>query len=299
MEYAFTSLDEKFSLIAGVRADYHNLYGVMLTPRLHGRLALSKTTVARGSVGRGYRTPNIWVENAALLASSRGITILEKPNQEKSWNYGISLLQDFEYQKRKGHLSADYFHTEFESQVIADIDQDPRAIIISNLDGRSYANSYQVEVACDVIKNLNLKAAGKMYEVKTTYHGQLLQKALVPESRFLTTASYLTKYKKYSFDATAMGYGRSRLPDTDKNPGSLQRSDYSPAYWIFHAQATKNFKKKASVYIGVENMLDFRQENPIVDPENPFGPYFDASMIWGPVDGRRIYFGLRYKLENE
>jgi outer membrane receptor for ferrienterochelin and colicin len=295
-EYAFTSLDEKFSLVAGLRADYHNLYGLMLTPRLHTRLALTKTTTVRASVGRGYRTPNIWVENAALLASSREIFITEKPGQEKSWNYGVSLLQDFEYKKKKGHVSADYFHTEFQSQVVADLDEGQGVIVIYNLKGRSFANSFQVEAAYDIIKNLNLKVAGKVYDVQTTYHGVLMQKPLVPKNRFLATASYTTKYKKYVFDATAMHYGPSRLPLTT-DPYFL-RDKYSPAYWVFHTQVTKNFKKM-SVYIGSENLLDFRQKDPIVNAADPFGRHFDASMIWGPVDGRRIYFGLRYKIENE
>jgi outer membrane receptor for ferrienterochelin and colicin len=297
-EYAFTSLDEKFSAVAGFRADYHNLYGLMMTPRAHVRYAITKHTTMRASIGRGYRTPNIWVENAALLASAREIFIKEKPKQEKSWNYGVSVLQDFHIKKQEGHISADLFHTEFESQVVADLDQDQVQILIYNLDGRSFANSAQIEVAYDFTKSFNLKVAGKVYDVQTTYHGKLMQKPLVPKNRFLATASYATKYKKYVFDATAMRYGEARLPLTDDVDPEFRRDAYSPAYWIFHAQVTKNFKK-ASLYIGSENILDYRQKNAIVNAADPFGSPFDATMIWAPVDGRRIYIGFRYKLDNE
>lgn len=295
-EYAFTSLDEKISVVAGFRADYHNLFGLMLTPRLHARYAVMPLTTVRASIGRGYRTPNIWVENAALLASAREISIKEKPEQERSWNYGVSVLQDFHIKKREGHISADFFHTEFENQVVADLDKDQAQIVIYNLDGRSFANSFQVEAAYDFTKSFNLKVAGKVYDVKTTYHGVLMQKPLVPKNRFLATASYATKFKKYVFDATAMRYGKARLPLTTKQ--DFLWDEYSPAYWIFHAQVTKNFKK-ASLYIGSENMLDYRQKNAIVNAADPFGSPFDATMIWAPVDGRRIYIGFRYKLENE
>lgn len=297
-EYAFTSLDEKFSLVAGFRTDYHNMFGLMLTPRIHARYAPAKQTTIRASAGRGYRTPNIYVENAGLLASSRMISTPYELSQEKSWNYGISLLQEFNVQKREGHISFDFFRTEFENQMVADLDLSPTIIAIYDLQGRSFANSFQAEAAYDVIKNLNLKVAGKVYDVKTTYHGQLMSKPLVPKNRFLATASYTTKYKKYNLDATAIRYGEARLPGTEQSPTDYRRSGYSPAYWIFHAQVTRNFKKW-SLYAGSENLLDLRQKNAIVNAANPFSSYFDASMIWGPVDGRRIYFGLRYKIENE
>jgi len=49
-------------------------------------------------------------------------------------------------------------------------------------------------------------------------------------------------------------------------------------------------------YIGGENLLEYKQDNPILNYENPSSDSFDASLIWAPVNGRRIYFGLRYKL---
>jgi hypothetical protein len=37
---------------------------------------------------------------------------------------------------------------------------------------------------------------------------------------------------------------------------------------------------------------------PIIAHNDPFGNYFDASMIWGPIMGRMYYAGLRYKIKN-
>ncbi|MGZ5245390.1 MAG: TonB-dependent receptor plug domain-containing protein, partial [Bacteroidia bacterium] len=294
-EYAYGDTS-KISLVTGLRADYHNIYGLMITPRIHARLALGENTTMRASAGKGYRTPNIWMENSGLWASSRKVFILEKPSQEESWNYGASIIHNFSRNKQKGYISADFFRSEFVNQVIIDVDAKPQEVHIYNLDGKSFANSYQAEVAYDVLKNLNVKVAYKISDVKATYHGKLLEKPLVPQNRFLATAQYSTRFKKWVFDFTQSRQGKSRLPNTGSNPENFKRAEYSTGYWMTNVQVTRNFKK-FSVYAGSENMFDFRQPNPIISAENPFGPYFDASMIWAPVDGRRIYAGIRYKLE--
>lgn len=296
-EYTY-SYKENFSAVAGARLDYHNLFGLMFTPRVHFRYHLTENTTLRASAGKGYRTPNIFTENISFWASSRKLVIQEKPGQEQSINYGGSLNQDFKFIKRKGALTIDFFRTEFQQQVVADLDQHSQYVYIYMLKGKSFANSFQAEVSYEPAKNIEIRSAYKYYDVKTTYHGQLLQRPLVPTQRFLTTASYSTKYKKYIFDATALWYGKSRLPNTESSPEIYRLAAYSPNYWIFHFQITRNFKKW-SVYGGTENIMDYRQQNPIVSANDPFGPHFDASMVWGPVDGRRIYFGLRYKIDRK
>jgi len=61
-------------------------------------------------------------------------------------------------------------------------------------------------------------------------------------------------------------------------------------------QITRRFKR-IDIYAGSENITNFVQNNPIIAPENPFGQYFDSSIIWGPIIGRMFYAGLRFKIE--
>jgi hypothetical protein len=70
----------------------------------------------------------------------------------------------------------------------------------------------------------------------------------------------------------------------------------SPNYFTFNAQITKKFKY-IDIYIGAENFTNYKQHNPIIDAENPFGDKFDASMIWGPITGIMGYAGLRLTLK--
>ncbi|MCX6351613.1 MAG: TonB-dependent receptor [Bacteroidetes bacterium] len=293
-EYTFLS-STKFIAVGGLRGDYHNNYGFFFTPRIHLKYSPYENLTLRLSTGKGYRTPHIFTENQTVWASSRQLYILDKPTQEVSWNSGGSLTQNINFGKRKGFISIDYFYTFFEKQTVIDLEQSPQQIMIYNLAGQSYANSFQAEVSLSPIKNLELRTAWKYYEVKTTYNGKLLDKPFVPKQRFLFTTSYATQFKKWIFDGTALWFGSSRIPSTETNPMEYKLNYRSPAYWIFHLQVTRNFKNW-SIFAGAENLLDYRQPNPILAYEKPFSNYFDASMIWGPVDGRRIYAGLRFKI---
>jgi hypothetical protein len=286
-EYTFNHT-EHFNVQAGLRVDYHNIFGWMLTPRLHARYAITHNTIVRASVGKGYRTPNVWVENAGLWLSSRKIVYLQRPEQEKSWNTGISLLQNFKLHDREGHLSADYYYTAFQNQYIADVDADPHKIFFYNLNGPAFAQSWQAEAGYEVLKGWDLLLAYKYNKVEVTQLNGLQLKSLTPVSRALFTTTYATKFEKWMFDATLARYGQSRLPG--------EPDSWSPAWYMANFQVTRNFKKW-SVYAGSENLLNYMQMHPIMSAEDPFGPHFDASMIWGPLEGRKIYAGLRYKIK--
>jgi hypothetical protein len=66
-----------------------------------------------------------------------------------------------------------------------------------------------------------------------------------------------------------------------------------------NAQLTKSFGSKVpmDIYIGAENLTNFFQKNAILAADQPFGQYFDASMVWGPITGRMLYMGWRMKIK--
>jgi len=72
----------------------------------------------------------------------------------------------------------------------------------------------------------------------------------------------------------------------------------SPALLLMNAQVSKGFKERFDVYLGMENISNVKQANPILSDQNPFGPNFDSSLIWGPVFGRMTYVGFRLKSKN-
>ena len=69
-----------FTIVPGVRVDFHNLYGTFFTPRLHIKYNIDDNTTVRVSAGKGYRSVNLFAENLNYLASSRQFVIIDNPN---------------------------------------------------------------------------------------------------------------------------------------------------------------------------------------------------------------------------
>ena len=295
--YQYTYSDgHKLNLIAGIRADHHSIFGLFFTPRVHLRYSFNESLILRLSAGKGARSTNVLAENTSLLASSRRIVYRQVPQLEDAWNYGINLSKHFEVNNRELTLNVDVYRTDFINQVVVDRDSDINRISIYNLDGKSYSNSAQIEANYELIKGLDVTAAFRYNDVKMTFENSLLEKPLVNKYRALVNLSYKTNLNRWQFDFTSQFNGQTRLPSTQANPEKYRRKDYSPAYTILNAQITRYFKKW-NVYLGSENMTNFKQHHPIVAANEPFGQYFDSSMIWGPVTGIRIYAGLRFTIE--
>ena len=295
-QYTYT-LPEKLTGIAGLRADYHNLYGLLITPRIHLRYDHGHHTTIRGSAGKGFRSANALAENMGLLATSRTLIFLEDFDIEKAWNWGFNITRDFHLSdQREVTFSVDFYRTDFVNQVIVDVDQGISGIYFYNLNGKSYSNSFQTEISAELIERFNISMAFRLNDVKANYHGDLLVAPLTSRYKGLLTLSYATRFDKWKFDFTGQLNGSARLPDTRMNPEEYKRPENSPVYAIIHAQVSKRFKY-FEVYIGGENLTDFIQDDPIIAADDPFGDYFDASMVWGPLLGRRFYAGMRITIE--
>ncbi len=304
-EYAFDNLED-FSLTAGVRVDTHNLLGTFITPRLHLRYAPWENGVFRASAGRGKRSANIFAENQQLFASSRKIDIdavdgnIYGLNPEIAWNYGVSYLQKFNLFNKKGDITFDFYRTDFSNQVVVDW-ENPQAVSFYNLNGKSIANNFQLELNYELAKNLNLRTAFKYFDISTDYKTGKLQKPLQPNNRFFANISYETATKdngaQWKLDLTFNNIGEQRLPDTATNPTQYQLPINSERYSLLNSQITKVFSNTFEIYAGGENFTNVQQVNPILGSENPFGPNFDSTIVYSPIFGRAIYAGLRFKIK--
>ncbi len=304
-EYAYDNL-ERLNLTAGIRVDNHNLLGVFVTPRLHLRYTTWEKSAFRASIGRGKRSANIFAENQNLFATSRSINILNTSGNiygldpEIAWNYGVSYLQGFNLFKRKADITFDYYRTDFENQIVVDL-ENPQEINFYNLEGDSYANSFQIEFNHNTFEGFDLRLAYKFYDVKTQYSSGKLEKALTPKHRLFANASYETHVREngahWRMDATYNWLGEQRFSSTVSNPVQYQLPEYSPTVGTLNAQITRVFSPKFEVYLGGENIINVRQDNPIVSADNPFGPNFDTNFVYGPIFGSSYYAGLRFKIK--
>lgn len=306
-EYTYDNLDN-FSLVAGIRADSHNNLGNFITPRLHLRYNPWKDAVLRASAGRGKRAANIFAENQQLFASSRRFEIINNGgklyglNPEIAWNYGGSFLQSFRIFNKNAEIAIDFYRTHFENQAVVDLDYSPQQVVFYDLDGKSFANSFQAEFSISPLRRLDFKTAYKYYDVQTQFRSGQLEKSLTPKHRFFANLAYETEenhgknHSKWKFDFTYNWLGKQRLPSTASNPVPYQMGDYAPAFAVMNAQITKVFSHNFEMYIGGENIGNYKQEHGILASNDPFGTYFDSTMLYAPAFGQMYYAGLRFKI---
>jgi outer membrane receptor for ferrienterochelin and colicins len=295
LEYAY-KWGESFNLVAGVRGDYYNkTEEVNYLPRLNMKYNPSESTAIRFSVGKAFRIANVLVENASFLASSRTIEIASDLKPEIAWNYGANLTHCFKLFGREGTFNADAYRTEFENKIVVDIET-PGKLSFSNLEGTSYANSMQVDLAYELFNQFDVKLAYKVNDVITTFNSEYKIAPLSPKNRGLFNISYATNFDKWVFDVTANYVGESRVPVHKDKDQNIVDENFSDPFNLYNAQVTKKFRK-FDVYLGGENLLSEMQENPIIDAKNPNSDVFDASLIYAPVMGTVIYAGLRYKIK--
>jgi len=290
-EYNF-SPSNRIAVVPGARVDFHNLYGTLFTPRIHLKYGPDDYTTLRVSAGKGYRSVNLLAENLNYLASSREFVVLNNPTYEEGWNYGFNVTRYFPINNRDLRITADYYRTDFIKQTVVDIDSDVRQVRFYDLNGKSYSNNYQVELAYELIQRLNLSAAFRYSDVKTQFGEQLLTKPLASRYKVLLTLSYANEDRDWLFDSSFLLNGNGRIPSTKENPVQYQREESFAEFININAQITKKIDI-VDLYLGVENLTNFKQNNPIIASDDPFGEYFDASLVWGPIDGRKFYLGIR------
>lgn len=300
-EYTYDSLD-RWNIVAGLRVDSHNNLGTFITPRLHARYTPWERAALRFSMGQGRKAANVFAENQTLFATNRAINLRQNGGNiyglrpEKAWNYGGSIQQGITLFGQQAELNIDYYVTTFQDQVVVDWET-ARYIRFYNLEGESYAKSFQLGMDYAPIKNVSMRFAYKNYQVKTTYLDGLKQKPLQPEHRFFANADYNNvdeTGKGWRADLTYHFVGEQRLA---ANPRDGQGFS-APAYGLWNAQLTRVFSPQFEIYLGGENLSNQRQANPVIGIDQPFGRNFDASLVYAPVFGRMIYAGLRFNLKN-
>ncbi|TVR85504.1 MAG: hypothetical protein EA411_12790 [Saprospirales bacterium] len=286
-----------FGLMAGLRLDHHNRYDWLFTPTFSAKYNLDEHTVFRINAGRSYRTPNVITDNLALMTSNRELIIQEEPDIEEGWNFGFNFTRNFQIDGKEASVFFDAYHSFFENQIVADRDIDVREIRVYNLDGESYANSLLAAGQIAWNDNLASKVGVKFNDVHVTMDGKLDRAPKVARWNVLKTIDWESTDQNWMVNATWHWTKPGRLPHLHGVPSEVisEFSDGPSPFSIFNFQVTRRFNW-IEFYAGVENLTDRTMSNPILASDDPYGPYFDASLAYMPTIGRRAYIGLRYDL---
>ncbi len=304
-EYTY-SPDEDLSVVAGLRADRHDLFGSFITPRLHVRYAPTLDWTLRLSAGRGQRTANMFAENVAAFASSRtpvieGFVPGSAYHREVGWNVGLSATRYVTVNGREGTFTVDLHRTMFDDQLVVNLDRDARTVVFQPLAGSSFSNSIQAEANVQPWERFEVRTAYRYLDVQQSLDGRLVERPYVAKHRAFVNLAYTTQPDddgagRMTYDLTVSWLGSKRLPATAASPFAFRRPTRSPDFFLVNGQVTRMLWAGLDLYVGVENLFDFRQGDPIISASDPSNAYFDSSIIWGPVQGRMIYGGLRWRM---
>lgn len=308
-------LNDKLLLLAGLRYEYNNLHGSVLSPRLAVKWQAKGGQTFRLSSGNGYRIVNLFTEDHAALTGARDVVIVNNLAPEKSWNVNLNYTNQWLRDKAFFSLDASVFYTRFTNKIIADFDSDPTKIIYDNLDG--YAVSQGISVNGDMMikKGLKLLAGFTLMDVLSKEPNSVgvtekVQQLFAPKFSANYAASYTIHKWNTSFDVTGKVYGPQRLPVV---PNDF-RAEYSPWFSIMNFQVTKKINSNWELYGAVKNLLNFIPKDPILHPDDPFNkpggkyfdinnnprndtnPYgysFDPSYSYAPMQGIKGMLGIR------
>lgn len=290
-QYTF-DWNHKITAMAGFRIDHSSTYGTFYTPRFNVKFTPAQFFTLRLSVGKAYRSVHAFAENNYLLASGRTFSV-DPLDQEKAWNYGVTTAWNFHLFGKLLKLNVEYFYTRFSNQAVVDYDSNPAEIHITNLNGKSYSHTFQADATYEPINGLQVTAAYRLNDVKTTYGGELLEKPLQSKYKALLALSYKTPLELWQFDLNLQLNGGGRMPKPyTLTDGAMSWNKRFHAYEQLSLQVTRWFRH-FSVYVGGENLTNFKQKHPIVNADKPWSSEFEPTMVWGPVLGRMFYAGIR------
>ena len=294
-EYNLT-VEDKFTFVGGLNLQYNSLHGWLFAPRANVRWSPADWLTLRALGGRGYRTANIFTDNLGIFSSNKYFFIADDLDLlEDAWTWGgnITFYLPFGAEGTDTYLSFDYFHNDFNKQVVMDPEVGPDVIYFYNLDGKSYTNTWQADFSVDPIERFNITATFRYTDAKVTLKNQgLVERPMTSRFKGVLNMQYATAMNKWTFDFTAQLNGPMRLPKFAAQEWGMETS---PVYPMFYAQVTRKFKG-FDVYAGAENIGGYRQHDAIIGTDMPLYNRFDATNVWGPLMGRKFYLGVRYTL---
>ena len=309
-EYTFTA-GEKFTSIVGLRGDWYKGDGFKFSPRVTLKYSPVDKIAIRLNGGRGLRYANPLIDNIGVFSTGKLFSgNFEEHTLEDAWTFGGNLTYYLPFGASSNtYISFDYFRTAFSQQMIVDYEHLNNVISFYNLDGRrSYTDNFQVDFNVEPVERFTVTATFRYTDARVTLEGQgLVEKPMTSRYKGVLNMQYATNLNKWIFDFTASVNGPCRVYDfmrdlKDADGNRLYVNGYTPVYPLLYLQVTRRFKG-VDVYIGGENLTNFRQKNVILGSRDSstglvsaHQPSFDASAVWGPIMGARFYAGVRFTL---
>jgi outer membrane receptor for ferrienterochelin and colicins len=293
-------VNERLTVLSGLRFDRHNLHGNIFSPRLSFKFSPDRYNTFRLSTGNGFRVVNLFTEDHAALTGARAVFIKNKLRPEQSWNVNLNYATNISHSSGFIGFDASLFYTYFTNKIVGDFFTDPDSILYDNLNGHAVSKGITINTDIAFTNSLKIIAGITLmdvYQVETDgiSEEQKIAQLFAPKVSGTYAISYSLDRIGLTFDVTGRFNGPMKLP---VGPPEIDwRPDESPWFTIMNVQVGKSFTNGFELYGGVKNVFNFFPENPLLEPENPFGKNFDTSYNYASIQGIKGFIGLRYTFQ--
>lgn len=305
-------VNEKVDLLTGVRLDYYDAHGPVVSPRVNLKYKPGKWSTLRMNFGTGFKVVNLFTEDHAFVTGQREVVLEEKLAPERSYNGAIGFNHVYTIGNSQGTIDVDGFYTHFTNKIIPDYETAGQ-IVYGNTNG--FARSWGASAAVNHSFKFPLNVRVGFNYVRATQteedeNGDLQTDFIQFAPRWTGNAAITYTWRKahLEFAYSANVTGPMTLPVIYDlgylgNPIPEARPTVSKPFYIDNIQITYLIPKWGMrVFAGVENIFGYRQPiSPLSgydDPNSPtgFSPHFDTSYAYGPIHGREIYGGLSWDM---
>ncbi len=290
------TFSDHLTVLGGVRYDHHSHHGNIFSPRLSLKFSPDKNHTFRLSSGNGFRVVNLFTEDHAALTGARSVVIQNALKPEQSWNVNLNYAAQFTHDTGYIGFDVSTFYTYFTNKIVGDFLTDPDLILYDNLEGHAVSKGITLNADLAFASSFKVLAGVTVMDVYQVSgpEGEKIPQLFAPKVSGTYAFSYAMDRAGLTFDLTGRFTGPMDLPvgppDIDPRPSQ------SPWFTIMNFQVGKKFSNGLELYAGVKNMLNFFPENPLLEPDNPFGRNFDTSYNYASIQGAKGFLGVRFSV---
>ncbi|MFN8775651.1 MAG: TonB-dependent receptor plug domain-containing protein [Flavobacteriales bacterium] len=284
----------RWTVLAGMRLDRHRDHEPVLAPQLNIRYADERGFTWRINAGRGFRYVSLFAEDHAALTGSRTVVIEENLRPEVSWSLSSDASWIFHTGARGiSGFSVNTFATRFGNKILPDYHTDPDLLVYRNLDGKGYVYGFNADAHYARGERFRIAAGVTWHEVyELEPDGSRTWQVFTP--RWSGNGSLFWRLSNsMEVSWNVKWTGSMTLPEVvDIIPRPLQSEPFA----LHHIQWRYRTSFGIECWIAIRNLLDSTQPSPLIGADQPFGESFDASYVYGPLQGRNMVMGVQLDL---
>ena len=282
-------LSPELLMVAGSRLDFHNLYGLRASPRVHLRYETPSGIVLRLAAGIAWQDPEILAQNLSYFSSGRKIEFqgIESNlpfglKSERGSGIGLSASQNYRILIGKGSITADVFLSEIRNQSITDA-ENSGVLRFYTSSGKAESISAAIQADQKLGRFFSVRLAYRYSNALSDYTSGKLSRPMLAFNRAFVHLDF-EPGREFRINGTLQLTGSKRLY------GSIESS---PVFLTINMQVSKKWTDKFELYLGAENLGNFTQTTLVLNSGAIGSPSFDAAQIWGPSIGIMVYAGFR------